>query len=66
MPAGDYRLVTGLYDAAGQRVIATGPDGQRLADDQIELGRVTVARLDQHNYIPWAPGHAVDGNNKEP
>jgi len=66
MPAGDYRLVAGLYDATGQRVIAAGPDGQRLADDQIELGRVSVARLDKHSFIPLVPGLTMNGNNEEP
>lgn len=65
MPAGVYRLLTGLYDATGQHVAATGPDGQQLADDQIELGCVTMARLDKRNYIPLALGHAAKGDSEE-
>ena len=41
---GDYvRLVVGLYDPQTmERLPAYGPDGGRLADDQLELGRVQV------------------------
>jgi hypothetical protein len=34
LPPGGYRVGVGLYDrASGARIAATGPDGQRLADD---------------------------------
>jgi len=52
MPAGEYALVTGLYDARGQRVIAHGPDGERLPADQILLDHVTVVRRDRRHFIP--------------
>jgi hypothetical protein len=52
MRAGTYPLVAGLYDATGQRVPACGPDGQRLAADQVVLGRLEVLRQDYQNFVP--------------
>jgi len=38
LPPGNYRLVTGMYDfSTGQRLPATGADGQRWPDDMILL-----------------------------
>jgi hypothetical protein len=38
LPSGQYRLVAGMYDlATGQRLPATGDDGQRLPGDMIVL-----------------------------
>jgi hypothetical protein len=38
LPSGHYRLVAGMYDlATGQRLPATGDDGQRLPGDMIVL-----------------------------
>ena len=52
MPAGKYRLVVGMYDAAGQRVAAYGPDEDRLVDDQVMLGTLIVICRDRYNYLP--------------
>lgn len=42
-PAGDYRILAGLYDpVTGERLPALAADGMRLPDDQIPLGKVTV------------------------
>jgi hypothetical protein len=41
---GDYRLVTGMYDAAtGQRLPAVGAEGQPLADDMILLAEMKLS-----------------------
>jgi hypothetical protein len=44
MEAGEYRLVTGMYDfATGQRLAATDSDGQPLGDNMVELSKVNVS-----------------------
>ena len=55
MPAGQYPLVVGMYSEAAGRLLAYGPDRERLPADQIVLGRVTVARLDYRSYVPLLP-----------
>lgn len=66
-PAGTYRLLAGLYDAAGNRVAATGPSGDRLVADAIPLGEVTVLRRDRRNFVPWVIASAAPGSkDKEP
>ncbi len=41
--AGEYRVAVGMYDeGSGDRLAAYGPDGDRLAQDRIILGRVEV------------------------
>lgn len=52
MPAGDYRLLVGLYDAAGVRLAAFGPDGTRLAADQVFLESIRVTRLERRGFLP--------------
>jgi hypothetical protein len=43
LPAGTYRLVTGMYDAvSGRRLPATDDSGRPLPDDMIELFRLTI------------------------
>ncbi len=66
-PAGAYRLMVGLYDAAGNRVAASSPSGDRLAADAIPLGEVTVLRRDRRNFVPWVIASATPGSeDKEP
>ena len=66
-PAGAYRLLAGLYDAAGNRVAASGPSGARLAADAIPLGEVTVLRRDRRNFVPWVIASAApESEDKEP
>jgi 4-amino-4-deoxy-L-arabinose transferase-like glycosyltransferase len=44
-PAGRYRLLTGLYDpGVGTRLPAFSPAGERLSQDAIPLGDVSVVR----------------------
>ncbi len=59
MPAGRYRLVVGMYNAAG-RLPAADPVGVRLRDDEIMLGEVTVVRQDRRNYIPLIVNESGD------
>jgi hypothetical protein len=43
VPAGRYQLAVGMYDPqTGERLATFGPDGERLAQDRILLGRVEV------------------------
>ncbi|HEY75186.1 MAG TPA: phospholipid carrier-dependent glycosyltransferase [Thermoflexia bacterium] len=43
LPEGEYLLTTGLYDwQTGERLPAFGSDGARLAEDRIEVARLTV------------------------
>jgi hypothetical protein len=59
MPAGDYRLIVGLYDAVGVRVAAFDPDGARLTADQVFLERIRVARLERRGFLPILMGDPV-------
>ena len=44
LPAGDYRLVIGLYNPlSGERLPAFGPDGSPLPDFALDLGTVTIS-----------------------
>ncbi len=60
-PAGIYRLLAGMYDSAGNRVAATGPSGDRLTDDAIPLGELTVLRQDRRSFLPLFLGPARGG-----
>lgn len=43
IPQGTYLVGTGLYDAgSAQRLVAVGPDGERLDQDRVILGRVEI------------------------
>ena len=43
LPAGDYSLSVGMYDAETfDRVAAFAEDGSRLAEDRIVLGQIQV------------------------
>jgi hypothetical protein len=43
LAAGEYSLVTGMYDlATGQRLPVTGRYGQSLPDNMIKLTQVTI------------------------
>lgn len=45
LPAGDYRLYTGLYDpVTSERVPVTNGDGEPIPDWYIDLGEVTIGR----------------------
>jgi 4-amino-4-deoxy-L-arabinose transferase-like glycosyltransferase len=59
MPAGDYRLIVGLYDAVGVRVAAFDPDGARLTADQVFLERIRVTRLERRGFLPILMGDPV-------
>ena len=40
---GDYQVAVGLYrEETGERLVALGPDGERLNQDRIVLGSVTI------------------------
>jgi hypothetical protein len=49
LPEGGYTLVTGLYDwRTGERLPATAPDGERLANDQIAVATLGVRQPRVH------------------
>lgn len=52
-PAGVYRLSVGMYNAAGNRLAALAPSGDRLTNAAILLGEVNVQRRDHYSFVPW-------------
>ncbi len=49
LPEGEYLLAAGLYDwRTGERLPAFGPEGTRLAEDRIEVTRLTVRQPHTH------------------
>lgn len=62
LPEGNYRLVTGLYDwQTGERLPATTPEGERLANDQIPVATFVVRRPRTHPAVrvAWGLGGLV-------
>ncbi len=62
LPEGDYRLVTGLYNwQTGERLPATTPGGEGLADDQIAVATLVVRRPRVHPaaWVAWGLGGLV-------
>jgi hypothetical protein len=59
LPEGDYRLVAGLYDwQTGERLSATTPSGEELADNQIAVTTFAVRRPRIHpaTWVAWGLG----------
>ena len=53
LPEGDYLLTAGLYDwQTGERLSVFNSDGARLAEDRIEIARLTVRRPRTHP-VAW-------------
>jgi hypothetical protein len=49
LPEGNYRLVIGLYDwRTGERLPATAPGGERLANDQIAVATLAIRQPHTH------------------
>ncbi len=42
LPRGEYRVVAGMYDINGNRLIATGPDAAPFSDRAVPLGEIKL------------------------